>query len=135
MPFGNRTGPMGMGPMTGRGAGYCAGFPVPGYANTTPVRGLFGRGRGGGGRGRRNRYGATGLTGWQPAGMDMAPYGAMPAPPAQAAPYPGAFAPAVTKEQELDALKSQAEYFEGTLEEIRKRIEELRSESPQPAEG
>jgi hypothetical protein len=27
MPFGDGTGPMGMGPLTGRGAGYCAGFP------------------------------------------------------------------------------------------------------------
>lgn len=26
MPRGDRTGPMGMGPMTGRGAGYCGGF-------------------------------------------------------------------------------------------------------------
>jgi hypothetical protein len=33
MPRGNRTGPMGMGPMTGRGAGYCAGFSVPGFMN------------------------------------------------------------------------------------------------------
>ncbi|MCK4547155.1 MAG: DUF5320 domain-containing protein [Candidatus Eisenbacteria sp.] len=33
MPRGNGTGPMGMGPMTGRAAGYCAGFGVPGYMN------------------------------------------------------------------------------------------------------
>ncbi|MCD6382905.1 MAG: DUF5320 domain-containing protein, partial [Thermoplasmata archaeon] len=25
MPWGDGTGPMGMGPMTGRGAGYCSG--------------------------------------------------------------------------------------------------------------
>ena len=30
MPGGDGTGPMGMGPMTGRGAGYCAGFAAPG---------------------------------------------------------------------------------------------------------
>ena len=35
MPRGDRTGPMGMGPMTGRAAGYCAGYGVPGYANPT----------------------------------------------------------------------------------------------------
>jgi len=78
MPAGNGTGPMGQGPMTGRSAGFCAGFGVPGYANrpgiggflsrfwpfgrfsqATPMAG-FGRGRGrgrgfgrGGGRGRR----------------------------------------------------------------------------------
>lgn len=33
MPRGDRTGPAGRGPMTGRGAGYCAGYPVPGFMN------------------------------------------------------------------------------------------------------
>jgi len=33
MPFGNGTGPAGMGPMTGRAAGFCAGYPTPGYRN------------------------------------------------------------------------------------------------------
>ena len=33
MPVGNGTGPAGMGPMTGRAAGYCAGYSVPGYMN------------------------------------------------------------------------------------------------------
>lgn len=33
MPWGNGTGPLGMGPMTGRAAGFCAGYPVPGYSN------------------------------------------------------------------------------------------------------
>ena len=33
MPRGNGTGPMGLGPMTGRAAGYCAGYGVPGYMN------------------------------------------------------------------------------------------------------
>jgi hypothetical protein len=40
MPFGNGTGPSGLGPMTGRAAGFCAGFPVPGYMN--PVMGRAG---------------------------------------------------------------------------------------------
>jgi len=30
MPRGDRTGPQGMGPMTRRAAGYCAGYDVPG---------------------------------------------------------------------------------------------------------
>ena len=33
MPFGDKTGPPGMGPMTGRAACFCAGFPLPGYMN------------------------------------------------------------------------------------------------------
>ncbi len=36
MPWGDETGPMGQGPMTGRGAGYCAGYNTPGYANPMP---------------------------------------------------------------------------------------------------
>jgi hypothetical protein len=30
MPWGDGTGPMGLGPMTGRRAGFCAGFGMPG---------------------------------------------------------------------------------------------------------
>ncbi|MEA1871201.1 MAG: DUF5320 family protein, partial [Candidatus Bipolaricaulota bacterium] len=34
MPRGDRTGPGGMGPMTGRGAGYCSGSAAPGFMNS-----------------------------------------------------------------------------------------------------
>ena len=45
MPFGDGTGPAGMGPMTGRAAGFCAGFPVPGYMNPVSGRpGFYGSG-------------------------------------------------------------------------------------------
>ena len=66
MPGGDRTGPAGLGPMSGRAAGYCAGYPFPGYMNPIPGRG-FGFGFGRGGRGRRNWFYATGLPGWQRA--------------------------------------------------------------------
>jgi len=33
MPRGDGTGPAGLGPMTGRAAGYCAGYGVPGFMN------------------------------------------------------------------------------------------------------
>lgn len=102
-----------MGPMSGRGAGFCAGAGVPGYMNAGWGRG-FGMGfsRGGGGRGRRNRFFATGMPGWMRAG---APY-------AQ---------PQHTAEQELAELKQQAEYFGNALDEIRRQIQELESK---PAE-
>ena len=105
MPGGDRTGPMGMGAMTGRGAGFCAGAAGPG-------RGFgmgFGRGRGfgGGGRGWRNRFYATGVPGWMAGSWGASvPLGAAP-------------------EQELTGLKQQAEYFGQALEEIRGRIQEL----------
>jgi hypothetical protein len=40
MPRGDGTGPMGMGPMTGRAAGYCAGYPTPGFMNPYGARQL-----------------------------------------------------------------------------------------------
>jgi hypothetical protein len=45
MPAGDGTGPVGLGPMTGRAAGYCAGYRVPGFMNPVPGRGFWGRPR------------------------------------------------------------------------------------------
>ena len=42
MPFGDGTGPAGMGLMTGRAAGFCAGYPVPGYMNPVVRAGFYG---------------------------------------------------------------------------------------------
>jgi len=108
-----------MGPMSGRAAGYCAGYPVPGYMNPIPGRGLaFGRGRGFGfgrglGLGFRGGRGRGG--GW----------GGMPYVGAPAVPYaaPGFAAP--TPEQERDALQGQVEYLEDALDGIRKQIAAL----------
>jgi hypothetical protein len=44
MPWGDRTGPAGMGPLTGRGLGYCAGFLPFGSRRAGRAR-FFGRGR------------------------------------------------------------------------------------------
>ncbi len=108
MPRGDGTGPMGMGPMTGRAAGYCAGYPTPGFMNPVGGRGLgMARGRGGGlGRGmamRRGRGRAFGL---------------VPAP----------FTPAPTREQELDLLRGQADWLKEQLEGITARIGERERE-------
>ncbi len=106
MPRGDRTGPMGAGPRTGRGAGWCAGYEGPGYANPAPRLGLgLGyRGGRGGGRGWRNMYYATGVPGWARAGA---------VPPVPAA------------EQELADLKAQAGWLAGQLDVIQKRIEDF----------
>ncbi len=53
MPRGDRTGPNGFGPRTGRGLGYCNGYSTPGYITDGGIglgRG-YGGGRGGGRRG------------------------------------------------------------------------------------
>ena len=133
MPWGDRTGPMGMGPMTGRGAGRCAGYPGPGSFNPNPGMGFGGWGRGSGrGRGRGRGFGggggfgrrlrAGGFGGWQRGGWGSPPVGG---PGPYSVPYDFPFAPAASRGQELDALKDQAKYFEEALGEIRERIGEL----------
>lgn len=119
MPGGDGTGPMGMGPMTGRGAGYCAGFAAPGFVTRMFGGGFFGRGRGGG-RGWRNMFYATGLPGWARAGMGVA----------GAATAAGALR-GMTREQELDVLKQQADQAASMLTSIRQRISELESGTQQ----
>lgn len=53
MPGSDRTGPVGRGPMTGRAAGFCAGYPSPGYSQRFGRGWGRGMGRGFWGRGRR----------------------------------------------------------------------------------
>ncbi len=122
MPGGDRTGPMGAGAMSGRGAGYCAGFGMPGYANPMPGRGFGmgagrrgggGRGFGGGGRGRRNMYYATGLPGW------ARPYGQAAYVPPRETAVAGA------EGEELTYLKEQASHLNEALKDISQRIDQL----------
>lgn len=117
MPGGDGTGPAGRGPMTGWGAGYCAGFGEPGSVNVGP-RGRFWNfwGGRGGGRGWRNWFYATGLTRWQRAGCRW---------PMWANPWLQGFGPGATVEQELGGLKEQAEYLEDALAGVRQRIAEM----------
>ena len=111
MPWGDRTGPEGRGPMTGRCLGYCAGFDVPGSMH--PAGGFGRRMARGRARGWRNRYYATGMPEWVRPG------------------YPGPWqgAPAhwgpPTREQELDMLSAQAKALQGQLELLNERIAEL----------
>jgi len=121
MPRGDGTGPMGLGPMTGRAAGYCAGYPVPGFMNPIYGRG-FARGFGMGmGRGLGRGFG-RGYRTWNRAGF-WPEYGYSPYP-AAAVPY-GAYVPQMTSEQEIEALNAQSQYFKEALEDISKRIDEL----------
>lgn len=129
MPGGDRTGPLGAGPMTGRGAGFCAGYGMPGYMNPGFGRGYgFGAGRGGGfgrgfgggmGRGWRHWYYATGLPGWGRAGYGYPSWEGFGVPPA------GAAESQAYQEGELEYLKEQAKYFNKAVSDINKRIDEL----------
>ncbi|MDY0038702.1 MAG: DUF5320 domain-containing protein [Desulforhabdus sp.] len=135
MPGGDRTGPRGFGPMTGRGMGWCAGAdreyvtawqgPGRGYGyGYGPGRvNVFGWGRG---RGRRHRYYATGVPGWARYGWGDRWAG----PP----PYAG-WAPPVG--DELGSLKEYAAELEEQLADIKSRMAELEQErkAPTSSEG
>jgi len=123
MPGGDRTGPLGMGPMTGRGVGYCAGYPVPGYANPFIRRGMgMARGRGFG-RGFNRWYSRPAPAAYYPHFWET-PYAQ---PYTGYAGYSGPGMLAVDQEVELGSLKEQSEYLTETLDSIKKRIEELES--------
>lgn len=119
MPRGNKTGPMGMGMQTGRGAGYCGGMNQPGYA-TAGGGGRYGAGAGRG-RGFRGAGTGRGFGGWsnRPGrdawwnairfGGDAQPYG----PP--------------DPEMEKHLLERQAEDLQIELDAIRKRLDDIDS--------
>ncbi|MCD6471852.1 DUF5320 domain-containing protein [Candidatus Aerophobetes bacterium] len=99
MPGGDRTGPLGLGPRTGRGFGYCAGFGAPGFFRY--------RGRGGGfGRG----------FGWRWAGGFYPPYNTPY--------YPPSIADERTYlEEEIKVLREQTASLEKRLGELKKSEE------------
>ena len=105
MPGGDRTGPSGMGPMTGRGAGFCGGWNRPGWSNRFGGwgGGFFG-GRRGGGFGFRNR-------GWG--------YGYGPAP----MPQDMATAPAAADEKQW--LQERTRQLESELDALRRRMDAM----------
>ncbi|MGI6566637.1 MAG: DUF5320 domain-containing protein [Firmicutes bacterium] len=130
MPRGDATGPMGYGPMTGRGAGYCAGFGVPGYMNPGwgwPRRGMGFGWRRGRGRGWRHMYYAAGAPGWarQPHPGFWAPAAYQPAPAPAAYPGPAPVAYEGDVQDEIAFLRQQAEILEQELAGIEERLEEL----------
>lgn len=121
MPRGDRTGPRGMGARTGRAVGLCAGSNMPGYANQVSGRwlgrgfgrggGFGGRGFGSGGRGWRNWFHATGIPGWMRLG--------------------GNAASVQNSHQKIEqqALKNQAEILQTEMDAIKKRLDEMETQS------
>jgi hypothetical protein len=116
MPRGDRTGPLGFGAMTGRAAGYCAGFGIPGYANPALSQG-FGGGRGfwgrgfGSGRGWGHWFFATHVPGWARFGGYATPYFTL------------------DPKTEKQALKNQADALQAELDHVKKRLSEIESET------
>lgn len=110
MPRGNRTGPDGYGPMTGRALGYCAGYSSPGFAKGRGMGRGYGRGFGRGFRGRRFWRRTVPL---RPMMYDD-PY------------YEPRYE--YSGERELEDLKRYAEDLKKELEDIESRVKELSEE-------
>ena len=111
MPYGDGTGPRGEGPGTGRRLGYCAGYNRPGYVAPGAGRGYGYGGRWGArglgwGRGFGRGWGARFVDDWRGVGV----------PPA-AAP--------VASQDEVSALKSQADELRAALDAIQNRLDSL----------
>ncbi|MGB9553892.1 MAG: DUF5320 domain-containing protein [Candidatus Caldatribacteriaceae bacterium] len=113
MPFLDGTGPLGCGPMTGGGRGYCAMYLGPYAPRTWIGRGLGFRGFfwGGRGRGWRHWYYATGLPGWM-----RWSYGYPPVAP-------------VGSREEASILKEEAQLMRQYLEHIERRVQELEKDA------
>jgi hypothetical protein len=118
MPGLDGTGPMGAGPMTGGGWGYCnpsgKTYGAPRHGLGRGFRGGFGRGRGaqgyGYGRGLGWRRGYVPAGGWYGPVYGGAPYGN---------PY------SMNPDDEMAMLKDEANAIKNELDAINKRIEEL----------
>ena len=107
MPRLDRSGPMGAGSMTGGRRGLCG---CVGGSADMPVYG------GGYGRGFRRGYGRGRGYGFGPA------YGAVPYPQTYGSRYP------VSKTDEMEILRADAEAMRQALESIQHRITELEKE-------
>jgi hypothetical protein len=117
MPAGDRTGPMGQGPVTGRRLGYCAGYDSPGY--TKGRGGGFGRGFGFGrgmGFGRR--------IGWGRGFGRSRGYGVPYMGYMQGSPW----MPPMNKEEEIKLLKAEADSLKREQKDIEKRLADLEKE-------
>jgi hypothetical protein len=104
MPGGDGTGPMGYGRLTGRGAGYCAGFGVSGSVN--PVEVGYGSGRG---RRLRRMFHGVPLPGCAYFGHPHVE-------------------PVTDVYVQKELLRRQAKILEEQLEQVKKRLSNLEEE-------
>lgn len=119
MPRGDRTGPQGMGPRTGRAMGYCSGFDVPGFMNPGPGGGggypsaglglARGRGRAMPGYGMGMAWGRTGGRGYR--SFPNYPEGVVSAP--------------LSAEEERTAIEGTITAMKSQIEAMEKRLSEL----------
>lgn len=117
MPREDRTGPTGMGPMTGRRMGICADYPDPGFMSDSPRYGI-GRGMGFR-RGFSRGMGFDRGRDWRRGG-----YGGFLGYPPQS----------FTQQDEVAYLEYQAKEIKEDLSLIKSRLEELKKSKDQSGE-
>jgi len=128
MPRGDRTGPFGQGPRTGRAAGYCAGYGAPGFMNQAPGFGYgYGRGRGAGyGRSR-----GAGFRGCRPGwfyNWSYPYYNPVYGPVPGSDIYYGPPVPGPEPEEEKAYLLSEMKILKDQLSMLEKRMAELKTD-------
>lgn len=108
MPGGDGRGPLGMGSMTGRGAGLCRRFAAPDCISTVPTAGSFGYGFGRG-RGFRTMARVSGMPGWARFGFSGTA--------------------AEDKSDEKALLNAEADFLEERLSQVQKQLSGLQREN------
>lgn len=117
MPKEDRNGPTGMGPMTGRRMGICAGYPDPGFMSNNP---RYGIGRGMGFRRGFNRVmGFDRGRGWRRGGYSG---------------YWGGPSQSFIQQDEVAYLEEQSKVIKEELSQIKTRMEELKKSKDQSGE-
>jgi hypothetical protein len=123
MPGGDRTGPEGYGPRTGRNLGYCAGYNSPGFTKGVPRGRGFGFGRGWG-RGFGRGFWGRGRGFWR-RGYYPEPYYE---PDPYYPPYQQQVSPESSRNEEKSYLENMVKSLEGELKLIKERLQELSKE-------
>lgn len=115
MPKGDRTGPAGAGPRSGRGAGLCSGFNMPGYTKSEMV------GHSGRARGYRRHWGGTAAVSRGGRNRCFAPD--RPNPMYSGSyPEPAQFS---SPASEKNSLKNRSRIIQSELNEINARLEKI----------
>lgn len=125
MTGGDRTGPMGQGPKTGRAMGYCSGSDAPGYTTGVPAGAGRGAGRGAGvgmgrgaGRGAGRGFRCRRIPGFGRGGGFAA-----------RGDYPGYYYPAPAQsraESDVNLLENRISSLKQELETLTESFKELR---------
>jgi hypothetical protein len=119
MPRGDRRGPEGAGPMTGRGLGYCVGNDRPGFAANAAPQGFNRSFRGGAGRGPGRGMGYGRGYGIGYARMNA---------PAYEQPTAEESTGQTTNQAQIERLENTASNLQNQLEEIKTQLNELKKD-------